>query len=166
MNIIENLTKGIKRALMPDYSLKEEGSIPLEKLRQGAYSEYVINVEPKKLKKKSITVERDQKGNKKNFNFDLSSYLHHEERTASGRRCVDIGDLIADQFRGDSLSVVYAKTAIWLKHLGIQTSIPELKERYAGKNPGIQRMCLGNLLRGALRDPANRGATIPQFKMI
>lgn len=166
MNIINNLTRGIKRSLMPNYSLKEEGSIPLEELREGAYKEYVIEVEPKKLRKKSIGVEKNEKGNKKNFNFDLTSYLHHEERTTSGRRCVDIGDIIADQLRGDSLSVVYAKTAIWLKHLGIDTSIPELKERYKGKNPGIQRMCLGNLLRGALRDPANRGATIPQFKLI
>ena len=127
--------------------------------------EYVIASKPKKLKPKSITVERDQKGNKKNFNFN-QNMITHEERTPSGRRCVDVGDVVADLFRGDTIGHVYAKTTICLNDLGIETTEKQLRERYKGKKEGVQRMCLSNLLRGALNDPANKNKKLPRFRTI
>lgn len=126
---------------------------------------YVIPKKPKKLKPKSITVDKDQKGNKKNFIFN-QNMITHEERTPSGRRCVDVGDVVADLFRGDTIGHVYAKTTVCLNDLGIKTTEKELRERYKGKKEGIQRMCLSNLLRGALNDPANKNKKLPIFKTI
>ena len=60
-----------------------------------------------------------------------------------GRRLIDSGDDVATQLRGMDLDDVYSTVA---KALGVTEK--ELRERYAGLNPGMQRMNLGNRLRG------------------
>lgn len=64
-----------------------------------------------------------------------------------GRRLIDNGDDVAVQLRGMDLDDVYSTVA---KALGCTEK--ELRERYQHLNPGMQRMNLGNRLRGANGD--------------
>lgn len=79
---------------------------------------------------------------------DLTRYTEHKEgpRTASGRNPVDIADAVAAKLRGKDLDFCYAQAA---KATGIAEH--DLRKRYVRLNPGMQRMNLGNLLRGAAR---------------
>jgi colicin import membrane protein len=65
--------------------------------------------------------------------------------TAAGNSTADNGDSIAERLRGKDLDAVYGIVA---KATG--ESAKALKARYAKLNPGMQRMNLGNKLRGAL----------------
>jgi len=79
--------------------------------------------------------------------------------TASGRPSYDSGDSIAELLRGLSLDEVYIYTARILLSAGtesigrgkrkITVSESALRNRYQHLNPGMQRMNLGNLARGA-----------------
>lgn len=62
----------------------------------------------------------------------------------------DVGDDIAVMLRGKDLEQTYAIAA---KYLG--ATVPELKAKYSGLNPGQQRMNLGNRMRGLAK---KRGA--------
>lgn len=76
---------------------------------------------------------------------DLSRYTTTDITTKSGRKSIDIGDKVATMLRGKSLDDVYRiaseKTGVTQK---------ELREKYVNLNPGMQRMNLGNRIRGAL----------------
>lgn len=76
---------------------------------------------------------------------DLSHYFIADEKTASGRRAIDCNDEVGQKLRGKDLDTVYAETA---KAMGVTAK--SLKEKYGHLNPGMQRMSLGNRLRGAL----------------
>ena len=67
-------------------------------------------------------------------------------RSASGRKSLDNGDIIAADLRGKTLEHTYKVAA---KHL--KESVSALTAKYQHLNPGQQRMCLGNRLRGALK---------------
>jgi hypothetical protein len=76
---------------------------------------------------------------------DLSTYKVSEKvRTESGRKAIDSDDATAKELRGKTLDEVYAIAG---KELG-QTQ-KELKEKYQHLNIGMQRMNLGNRIRGA-----------------
>lgn len=78
---------------------------------------------------------------------DLSHYVVSEDiRTASGRRAVDSDDATARDLRGLSLTEVYEHAAAEL-----DTSVSALQKQYGHLNAGMQRMNLGNRIRGALR---------------
>lgn len=72
-------------------------------------------------------------------------YLPRYTKTkmADGSTHLDNGDVVAQQLRGKTLEEVYEVVA---DKLGC--SEKELLARYGHQNPGQQRMCLGNRLRG------------------
>ena len=72
-----------------------------------------------------------------------------EHKTAGGNPSVDNGDALAKALRGAELDAVYAQAA---KALGVPEA--ELRTRYAGLNPGMQRMNLGNRMRAAAKKAA------------
>ncbi len=74
---------------------------------------------------------------------DVRSYVRC--KTAAGNMSMHNGDPVAVKLVGKQLDEVYALTA---KTIGVPVS--ELKTRYSHLNPGMQRMNLGNVLRGAL----------------
>lgn len=75
---------------------------------------------------------------------DLGRYETSDVKTASGRKAIDIADPVAIQLRGADLADTYRAAS---EATG-QTQ-KSLRERYEHLNPGMQRMNLGNLIRGA-----------------
>lgn len=88
---------------------------------------------------------------------DLTRYVKHDETTASGRKVLDINDSVADALRGLNLDDCFRQTARYLAALGVAATpkrpvtMSGLQAKYGHLNPGMQRMCLGNLLRGVIR---------------
>lgn len=74
---------------------------------------------------------------------DLSRYTIHESTTATGRKHVDIDDKVAEKLREMPLAEIYRYAAQVL-----ECTIKELHDRYDSLNPGMQRMNLGNRIRG------------------
>jgi hypothetical protein len=73
------------------------------------------------------------------------TYQHDKERkTAGGNVSVDSGDELAQELRGANLEAVYQRAA---RALGVTEAA--LRAKYAHLNPGMQRMNLGNRMRGA-----------------
>lgn len=68
-----------------------------------------------------------------------------EQKTASGNASVDCGDQVAAKLRGMDLTAVYSLAA---KTLDI--TVKELQAKYGHLNTGMQRMNLGNRIRGAV----------------
>lgn len=73
-------------------------------------------------------------------------YTKHDTKTASGGKVRDVADQAAEELRELSLDKAYIHVA---KACGVKTA--ELKEKYEHLNAGMQRMNLGNRLRGAYR---------------
>jgi hypothetical protein len=71
-------------------------------------------------------------------------YAEHG-KTASGNAAIDCGDKVAAMLRGKELADVYD---IVSKRANLP--LAGLKKRFAKLNVGMQRMNLGNVLRGAL----------------
>jgi len=96
---------------------------------------------------------------------DLSRYIKGMAATASGRDTVDIDDPVATILRGLNLNELYPKICSELEKLDEKARFSAamnsafkkndsdcsefLQGRYAELNEGMQRMNLGNLLRGA-----------------
>lgn len=78
------------------------------------------------------------KANIENYNVDKKT------KTPSGRPAVDSNDKVAKALRGGSLEDAYREAS---KATGI--AMTQLKEKYGKLNPGMQRMNLGNRIRGA-----------------
>ena len=83
--------------------------------------------------------------------YDPNKYVRHDEaKTPSGSKVRDIDDEVASALRDagdlDKQFSIVAKT--------LNVTAKSLKEQYAHLNPGMQRMTLGNKLRGALRAAA------------
>lgn len=73
-------------------------------------------------------------------------------KTASGRPSVDSGDAVAVLLRGLGLNETYLKVSSMLTIAGIPgVDEDSLRSRYNHLNVGLQRMSLGNLLRGSLK---------------
>lgn len=75
---------------------------------------------------------------------DLSRYVVSDVKTASGRKAIDIGDDVASRLRGADLTDVYRAAAE-----ATGQPMAALHRKYDHLNPGMQRMNLGNLIRGA-----------------
>ena len=100
--------------------------------------------------------------NDKLIKADLEHYVKGAGVTNSGRPTVDIDDVVAKALRGDDLEVLYPRVATWLQLMGRETigrgskkmevTEENLRQRYSRLNVGMQRMNLGNILRGALND--------------
>lgn len=94
---------------------------------------------PPKTQKK-ITPRPDKNTSTQTTN--LPEPLKKIRKTSSGK--IDNGDSVATLLRGLNLEEVYATAA---EELG--ETVEKLKSRYSNLNPGQQRMCLGNRMRGA-----------------
>lgn len=100
---------------------------------------------------------------------DLSRYVRGLGVTPSGNDTLDIADQTADLLRGLNLDDLYAVVAEHLEHCGPETASKGfmklfgkdtpweadnlhafLSDRYSDRNPGMQRMNLGNVLRAAM----------------
>lgn len=75
----------------------------------------------------------------------------NSQKTASGRASVDNGDIVAKEFRGDDLELMYIKASYILTECGRPTEPEVLKKRYEHLNLGMQRMNIGNQIRGLVR---------------
>lgn len=86
---------------------------------------------------------------------DLSRYVVHREfKTASGRKKVDNNDMVSTLLRGcDNLNEIFDKVAETLLYLDPEKALTaeQIKIKYAHLNAGQQRMCAGNLIRGAMK---------------
>lgn len=89
----------------------------------------------------------------KDTHFDLSRYFVSDVRTPAGRRTLDCADDISVQLRGLSITEVYDEAS---KVLG--ESVEGLTKQYEHLNIGMQRMNLGNRIRGAIAAAARKGA--------
>jgi hypothetical protein len=79
--------------------------------------------------------------------YDLSKY--RKVKTAGGNVSLDCGDAVAKKLEGKPLEDVYKETA-----KALDVSVKALRDRYQHLNTGMQRMNLGNRLRGAARAEA------------
>jgi len=68
-------------------------------------------------------------------------------KTKDGFRYIDNGDDVAEKLRGLHIEEVYSVVAATL---GLKAK--ELKAKYEHLNVGMQRMALGNLMRGHLKN--------------
>jgi len=75
-------------------------------------------------------------------------------KTAGGNTTIDNGDKLAAKLRGMDIDAVYKEAATVLNAAleegEKKTSVADLKARYGKLNVGMQRMNLGNRMRGAL----------------
>jgi hypothetical protein len=103
-----------------------------------------------KAKKAPLAPEDDQRLIK----ADLTRYVvTGEVKTASGRKAIDIADSVATQLRGADLTDAYRAAS---EATGLTQKA--LKAKYEHLNPGMQRMNLGNLIRGAASKAAREAA--------
>jgi len=83
----------------------------------------------------------------------ISNYYVSDTRTSSGRRTIDCNDKIAELLRGKSIDEVYQIVSNTLN-----ITVNELMSRYSKLNVGMQRMALGNCLRGHYNKQAKKEA--------
>ena len=85
----------------------------------------------------------------------LDRYVTHKEaKTAGGRRKVDNNDEVAGLLRDCTTpDETFEKVAEALKYLDPENARTpdEMRAKYGHLNPGQQRMCAGNLVRGAMK---------------
>lgn len=92
---------------------------------------------------------------------DMTRYTVGKGTTVTGRKTIDIDDYVADKLRGLDLEDIYNYVAAVLAELNVEyigtgskkmhCGLGDLKARYNHLNVGMQRMNLGNLLRGTMR---------------
>lgn len=93
-------------------------------------------------------------GDNRLIKADLSHYVVTAEvKTASGRKAIDIGDSVAAQLRGADISDAYRAASE-----ATGQPMAALRRKYEHLNPGMQRMNLGNLIRGAASKAAKEAA--------
>jgi hypothetical protein len=81
---------------------------------------------------------------------NLEAYhVDKDKKTAGGNPSIDSNDKVAIMLRGRELDEVYAQVA-----KRCEVTVKELKTKYSHLNPGMQRMNLGNKLRGVLNASA------------
>lgn len=86
---------------------------------------------------------------------DLTHYAIGLSKTPTGKATVDIDDQAARMLRGLDLDAVYKTAASKIAHISgekVGETEADLRKKYKHLNPGMQRMNVGNVLRGALRN--------------
>lgn len=95
--------------------------------------------------KKAATKRAAKPADERLINADLTRYeVSDKIKTASGRKAVDTADAVAKKLRGCDLSEAYKLASEVTGEA--QTA---LRRKYEHLNPGMQRMNLGNRIRGA-----------------
>lgn len=117
-----------------------EGKSLLRKVRNGQLSDPPVPARKATRKADEVKMIRI-----KDALVRADSFTTHDVQTESGRKSTDCNDNLADKLRGMTLDAVYVYAAPIL-----EMTVAELRNKYAHLNPGMQRMCLGNRMRGAL----------------
>ena len=112
----------------------QETSKPTPPVRVAAPAHFVGEVTPGKVARIKDT------------KFDLSRYYISDTKTPTGRRTIDCADDVAAKLRGLPIDEVYELAA---QELGMDVVV--LKATYGHLNVGMQRMNLGNRIRGAAK---------------
>jgi len=118
------------------------------KVRNGEVSEVKV-AKPVKAAKVETTTDTT-----KLLNPDLTRYTEFDVRTTSGRKALDIDDPVAAKLRGQHVEDMYEVAGEEIaKVRGLPASAAkgialELKNKYQHLNPGMQRMNVGNVIRG------------------
>lgn len=105
---------------------------PVPPVREARPAHFVGEVAPGRVAKIASTA------------FNLDKYFVSDVKTPTGRRTIDCADDVATALRGADIDAVYLNAA---QTLG--TSVDELRTQYGHLNIGMQRMNLGNRIRGA-----------------
>jgi len=87
----------------------------------------------------------------------MENYVKGLGSTPSGRSTIDIDDDVAEQLRGMNFETAAKAVAKEMVALGEKTTAGELMAKYEHLNPGMQRMNLGNKLRGAIKRAEEAG---------
>ncbi len=82
---------------------------------------------------------------------NMENYVKGLGSTPTGRDTIDIDDDVAKQLRGMDFETAAKAVAKTATALGEPYTGKELIEKYQHLNPGMQRMNLGNKLRGAIK---------------
>jgi hypothetical protein len=85
---------------------------------------------------------------------NLDKYTKHNTRTSSGRKKIDNNDPVSEALRNcKDMDETYDRVADLIYQIEpTKKVIPQdLKDKYSHLNIGQQRMCLGNLVRGAMK---------------
>lgn len=89
-----------------------------------------------------LEVEQELKESKSGL-ARAADYNYEPCIAASGKKSKDNGDEVALELRGQSLEFAYQRAAEYL-----EVTESSLRAKYSHLNPGQQRMCLGNRIRG------------------
>lgn len=122
-------------AAQPQKEVKMTAAVatkPVPPVREPRPAHFVGDVAPGRLAKIGST------------QFDLGRYFVSDIKTPTGRRTIDCADDIATALRGQDIDSVYAQAAT-----ALDTTVEALQEQYGHLNIGMQRMNLGNRIRGA-----------------
>lgn len=96
------------------------------------------------------------------LHFDLTHYASGLAKTASGRKTIDTNDAVATRLRGKTIEECYGIAADFIRRYAAGDEKPptaaDLQERYGHLNAGMQRMNLGNKMRGAFGRHMDREA--------
>lgn len=105
---------------------------PTPPVREARPAHFVSEVAPGKIAKIASTA------------FNLDKYFVSDIKTPTGRRTIDCADEVAQGLRGADIDTVYAQAAETL-----EIAEADLRSQYGHLNIGMQRMNLGNRIRGA-----------------
>lgn len=122
-----------------------------KKVRSSAVQAKLTKAEVKKLESAARKAEKAKAAPKDGPDTrlvpaNMERYVLHDEKTASGRRRIDIDDDTAAKLRELDLEGTYKYAASVLGE-----NVKSLKEGYQHLNPGMQRMNLGNRIRKAFK---------------
>lgn len=156
---VEAVKAGWATVAMPDGS-KEKIRVPASKPKKASMGEKIAKATTKKAPAKKAPAKKaaakkvpakkaaakKADGDEKLVKANLENYTVHDSKTPSGRRHLDIGDSVADKLREMKLEDIY-------RYASQLTEVPmaQLKRQYEKLNPGMQRMNLGNRIRGVYR---------------
>lgn len=110
---------------------------PKEKKPEVPYDRAAINAQ----------VKADREAGKVRIYADKTRYVAAASSSDDARKVIDIADEVAVKLRGISIADLYKAAA---EYVGVEKAM-ELQTKYAGRNVGMQRMNVGNVMRGAIR---------------
>lgn len=120
-------------------------------------------VKPPRIKKEPVPYERgkinelvkaDRAAGKTRLYPNKAKYVAGTSTSPDARKTIDVADEVATKLRGVSLDQMYTVLGEYVS----AERVAECKAKYAGKNIGMQRMNVGNVIRGAINAKAKAAA--------
>lgn len=99
-------------------------------------------------------VKADREAGKVRLYPKKEKYVVGTSTSPDARKTIDIADEVATKLRSVSLDQMYVVLGEYVS----AERVAECKTRYAGKNIGMQRMNVGNVIRGAINAKAKAAA--------